>query len=115
MVEAADAPDFIKNVRKIFNNDSDNSSGQGVGKDREYFETYEGKLINAKGLKARYIRFYSNGSSDSALNEYTEIEVYGRPAKGQPRLPASTFCLRLLERRTKLPPCAASVRTPSSR
>ena len=44
-------------------------------------ETYEGKLINAKGVKARYLRFYSKGSTESALNEYTEIEVYGRPAK----------------------------------
>ena len=51
------------------------------GTDREYFETHEGRLINAKGVKARYLRFYSKGSTESALNEYTEIEVYGRPAK----------------------------------
>jgi hypothetical protein len=44
-------------------------------------EVYEGKLINAKGVKARFIRFYSKGSTESALNEYTELEVYGRPAK----------------------------------
>jgi hypothetical protein len=81
IVQVSDNPDFIKNVHTVFNNDRDNSSGLGVGKDREYFETYEGKLIGAKGLKARYLRFYSNGSSESALNEYTEIEVYGRPAK----------------------------------
>jgi NedA-like, galactose-binding domain len=81
IVQVADDPDFIQNVRTIFNNDTDNSSGLGVGTDREYFETYEGKLINAKGVKARYIRFYSKGSTESALNEYTEIEVYGRPAK----------------------------------
>jgi len=68
-------------VRTLFNNDSDNSSGRGVGTSREYFETYEGKLINAKGVKARYIRFYSKGSTESALNEYTEIGVYGRPAQ----------------------------------
>ena len=49
--------------------------------DREYFETHEGKLIDAKGVKARYLRFYSKGSTESALNEYTEIEVYGRTAK----------------------------------
>jgi hypothetical protein len=54
---------------------------RGGGRDREYFETYEGKLIKAAGIKARYIRFFSNGSSESALNEYTEIEVYGRPVK----------------------------------
>ena len=81
IVQVADDPDFIENVRTIFNNDQDNTSGLGVGTDREFFESYEGKLINAKGVKARYIRFYSKGSTESALNEYTELEVYGRPAK----------------------------------
>jgi cytochrome c peroxidase len=81
IVQVADDPDFIKQVRTVFNNDSDNSSGLGVGKDREYIESYEGKLINAKGARARYIRFYSKGSTESALNEYTEIEVYGRQAQ----------------------------------
>ena len=42
---------------------------------------FEGKLIDAKGARARFLRFYSKGSTESALNEYTEIEVYGRPAK----------------------------------
>jgi hypothetical protein len=80
IVQVADDPDFIENVRTLFNNDQDNSSGLGVGTDREFFETFEGKLINAKGVKARYVRTYSKGSSESALNEYTEVEVYGRPA-----------------------------------
>ena len=81
IVRVADDPDFIENARTIFNNDADNSSGLGVGTNREYVETYEGKLINARGVKARCIRFYSKGSTESALNEYTEIEVYGRPAQ----------------------------------
>ena len=81
IVQVADDPDFIENVRTVFNNDNDNTSGLGVGTNREYFETYEGKLIDAKGIKARYIRFYSKGSTESALNEYTELEVFGRPAK----------------------------------
>lgn len=81
IVQAADDADFIENVRTIYNNDQDNTSGLGVGTDREYFETHEGRLINAKGVKARYFRFYSKGSTESALNEYTEIEVYGRPAQ----------------------------------
>ncbi len=81
IVRVADDADSIENVRTLFNNDQDNTSGLGVGTDREYFETREGKLINAKGVKARYIRFYSKGSTESALNEYTELEVYGRPAK----------------------------------
>ncbi len=81
IVQIADDADFIDNVRTLFNNDQDNSSGQGLGADREYFETYQGKLIDAKGAKARYLRFYSKGSTESTLNEYTEIEAYGRPAK----------------------------------
>ncbi|HWH72076.1 MAG TPA: hypothetical protein VNT26_22125, partial [Candidatus Sulfotelmatobacter sp.] len=81
IVQVADDADFIENVRTIYNNDQDNTSGLGVGTDREYFETHEGRLINTKGAKARFIRFYSKGSTESALNEYTEVEVYGRPAK----------------------------------
>jgi hypothetical protein len=78
VVQTADDPDFINNVHTVFNNDQDNATGLGVGTDREYFETNEGKLINAKGVKARYFRFYSKGSTESAMNEYTEIEIYGR-------------------------------------
>ena len=81
IVQVADDQDFLQNARIIFNNDQENKSGLGVGTDREYFETHEGKLIDTKGVKARYMRFYSKGSTESALNEYTEIEVYGRPAK----------------------------------
>ena len=71
IVQTADDPDFIQNVRTLFNNDQDNTSGLGVGTDREYFETNEGKLIDTKGAKARYFRFYSKGSTESAMNEYT--------------------------------------------
>jgi len=81
IVQASDDPDFINHVQTLYNNDQDNTSGLGVGTDREYFETNEGRLINAKGIKTRYLRFYSKGSTESALNEYTEIEVYGRLAK----------------------------------
>ncbi|MEI7733647.1 MAG: discoidin domain-containing protein [Verrucomicrobiota bacterium] len=81
VVQVADDEDFIDNVRTIFNNDQDNSSGLGIGTDREYFEGYEGKLIEVKGVTARYVRLYSRGSTDSALNEYTEVEVWALPAK----------------------------------
>ncbi len=80
VVETADDPDFTKDVHMLFNNDYDNTSGLGVGSDKEYLETYEGKLIDAKGVVARYVRLYSNGSTASNLNRYTEVEVYGLPA-----------------------------------
>lgn len=81
VVQVADDPDFIMNVRTLFSNDHDNSSGLGVGKDQEYIETYEGKLIDAKGEKARYVRLYSNGNTANDMNHYIEVEVYGKPAK----------------------------------
>ena len=81
VVQAADDPDFITNVRTIFNNDDDNSSGLGVGKDLNYVETSEGKLIDAKGIVARYVRCYSNGNTSNDLNNYIEVEVYGTAAK----------------------------------
>lgn len=81
VVQLADDPDFITNVRTLFNNDHDNSAGLGIGKDREYFEMYEGKLIDAKGEKARYVRLYSKGSTADDQNHYTEVEVYGKPVK----------------------------------
>ena len=85
VVQAADDPDFIDNVTVLFNNDTENMAGLGIGTDRQYFETQQGKLIPApkNGLRTRYLRFYSRGSNLSAFNCYQEIEVYGQPAKGQ--------------------------------
>jgi len=81
IVQVSDDPDFITNVQTIFNNDLDNSSGQGVGKDMHYVETSEGKLIDAKGVQGRYVRLYSNGNTNNDLNHYIEVEVYGKPVK----------------------------------
>jgi hypothetical protein len=82
VVQVSDDPDFLTGVTTLFNNDQDNSAGLGIGKDREYFETSEGKLIDAKGVKARYVRLYTQGSTfRDPLNRYTEVEVYGLPPK----------------------------------
>jgi len=80
VVQLADDPDFIENVRTVFNNDHDNSAGLGVGKDKEYFEMAEGKLIEVNGQKARYVRCYSKGSTADDQNHYIEVEVFGKPA-----------------------------------
>ena len=81
VAQVADNVAFTENVRTLFNNDKENLDGLGIGTNREYFETNEGKLIEVKGAKARYVRLYSRGSTESHMNEYTEVEVYGRPAK----------------------------------
>ena len=79
VVEVADDPDFINNVRTLFNNDNVNAAGLGIGKDMRYVETSEGKLIDAKGVEGRYIRLFSNGSDKAETNHYVEVEVYGKP------------------------------------
>lgn len=81
IVQVSDDPNFIKDVTILFNNDHDNSAGLGVGKDLHYVETSEGKLIDAKGVQARYVRLYSNGNTNNDLNHYIEVEVYGVPFK----------------------------------
>ena len=81
IVQLADDPEFTKGVKTVFNNDEDNSCGLGVGKNWLYMESYEGKLIDTKGVIARYIRLYSNGNGDNNLNPYVEVEAFGKPAK----------------------------------
>jgi hypothetical protein len=81
VIQISNDPEFKTGVTTIYNNDADNSSGLGVGTDREYFETEFGRVAAAKGVKARYVRGYSKGGSLSALNVWQEIEVYALPAK----------------------------------
>lgn len=81
ILQVSDDPEFKTGVTTLFNNDTDNSSGQGVGLDREYFERHYGRVFDGKVTQARYVRGYSKGSHLSALNCWQEIEVYALPAK----------------------------------
>ena len=81
VVQIADDAAFTQNVRTVFNNDAEDKAGQGAGTDRQYFETHWGKRIEVKGQKAQSVRLYSRGSTESALNEYTEVEVWGKPTQ----------------------------------
>jgi hypothetical protein len=81
VVQVSDDKDFLKGVSTVFNNDHDNSSGLGIGKDKEYIEVAEGRLFDPKGARGRYVRLYSNGNTTNDLNHYVEIEVYGTPLK----------------------------------
>jgi hypothetical protein len=82
IAQVADDPDFVENVQTVFNNDIDNSAGLGVGTDKHYSETNEGKLIDLldKGVKGRYVRLYSQGNTSNDLNHYIEVAVFGKPA-----------------------------------
>ncbi len=87
VVQISNDPAFKKDVKTIFNNDHDNSSGLGKGKDDAYVETSEGRWINPKGVEGRYVRLYSDGYnllldgkpvSGGEDNHYIEVEVYGK-------------------------------------
>ena len=80
VVQVSDDPKFSRGVATLYNNDHDNSSGLGIGKDKEYIDTHEGLLIDAKGVAARYVRLWGNGNTECDLNHCTEIEVYGGKA-----------------------------------
>ncbi|HOT97615.1 MAG TPA: hypothetical protein PLN61_09950 [bacterium] len=81
VVQVSDDPAFKSGVQTIFNNDHDNTAKLGAGNDKNYIETAEGKLIDAKGIIGRYVRCYSNGNTGNDLNHYTEVEIYGLPVK----------------------------------
>jgi hypothetical protein len=65
----------------LYNNDDDNTLGKGAGKEPTYVETNHGRIIDAKGAKARFLRLWSNGNHVDDLNHYVEVEVWGVPAK----------------------------------
>lgn len=79
IVQVSDDPAFKKGVTTVFNNDHDNSSKIAVGPDKEYVEVAEGRLVDPRGAKGRYVRLYSNGNTSNDLNHYVEVEVYGLP------------------------------------
>ena len=79
VVKISSDPDFVTGVKTIFNNDPDNSAGLGVGTDMNYVNTRFGEIFDAKGIRGRYVRLYSNGNTSNDLNDYVEVEVYGRP------------------------------------
>ena len=67
-------------VKTVFNNDHDESSKLGLGKgpDKEYRERNDGRPVDAKMTKGRYVRVYSAGSTSEPVNNYIEIEVFGK-------------------------------------
>jgi len=73
VVQVSDDPAFAKDVKTIYDNSA-------AGTDHPYIETYQGKLIDAKGVKGRYVRLYSNGNTTNKMNHYIEVEVWGKPA-----------------------------------
>ncbi len=79
VVQVSNDPEFATGVTTIYNNDLDNTAGFGEGPDMHYVETAEGRLVDAKGAKGRYVRLTSAGNTANDLNHYVEVAVYGKP------------------------------------
>ncbi len=112
IVQVSNDPQFTNNVTTLFNNDTDNSSGLGVGTDREYFERHFGRVFDGKNTKARYVRGYTKGSHLSALNCWQEIEVYALPDAPKPKAAISTPTTPATPTLTELQPPAESPTAP---
>ncbi|MEH7087328.1 discoidin domain-containing protein, partial [Neobacillus drentensis] len=75
IVQLSNTADFSSGVTTVFNNDADNSAGQGAGADAEYVETSAGKDITFPNVNARYVRLWSSGSTANGSNHYVEVEI----------------------------------------
>ena len=77
IAQVSDDAEF-KTFTTVFNNDFDNSAGFGVGSDKSYIETNNGRPMPVNGVKGRFVRFWSNGRDLDDTNQYIEVEVYGK-------------------------------------
>lgn len=78
VIQVSDDAEFKSGVTSVYNNDYDDSSKLGKGSDNPYVESRFGKLVDAKGVKGRYVRLYSMGNSSNEASHYIEVEVYGK-------------------------------------
>jgi len=83
VVQVSNDPAFTTNVKTVYNNDTNNSAGLGIGTDAEYAETSAGKSITFATENAQYVRLYSNGSSVNTYNHYVEVEICSNLAAGK--------------------------------
>jgi len=82
VIVGSNDPEFKDGNVIIYNADHDDSLGLGYGKgsDNSYVETNHGRIIEKpEGVKARYVRLYSNGSSAGGMNNYVELSIYAVP------------------------------------
>jgi hypothetical protein len=52
-----------------------------LGRNKEYFESHEGRLIDAKDAKARYVRVVLKGHGTWHPTPIGAVRIYGHEAK----------------------------------
>ena len=83
IVQLTDDAEFGENVRTVFNNDHDGSSGLGTGTGTAYIARWWGELVDTRGsdrggAPARFVRVYSNDGTAGEPTRLVEIAVYGK-------------------------------------
>jgi chitodextrinase len=91
IVQVSTDPNFASGVKTVFNNDADNSAGQGAGTDPEYPEAATGQDFQFQPVNGRYVRLWSNGSTMNEWNHYGEVEVYGSANTSTPQPPPAAL------------------------
>jgi len=86
IVQVADDEEFTVNKRTVFNNDHDDSTGEGKGEDTAYGAAWWGELVdlrggNNDGSLARYIRVWTDGGCADEATRFVEIAAYGKGKK----------------------------------
>ena len=83
IVQVSGDPEFQQGVRTLFNNDHDNSSGLGQGRDPAFIARWWAELIDARGptyegTRCRYVRVWTHAGLNRIDTRFVEIAVYGR-------------------------------------
>ncbi|MEK0312723.1 fibronectin type III domain-containing protein [Cohnella sp. 56] len=98
IVQLSNDPSYASGVTTIFNNDSDNTAGQGAGTDAAYLEPTDGSgktLTLSAAVNARYVRSWANGHTRSSngsvqtVNTPVELEVYAAVPATNTSLPSA--------------------------
>ncbi|WJH34829.1 discoidin domain-containing protein [Paenibacillus sp. CC-CFT747] len=103
IVQLSNSPTFSSGVTTVFNNDADNTAGQGAGTDAPYLEPVDGSgkdIVLSTPISARYVRYWANGhirvNQDVHLvNTPIEIEVYANPGDSTPPAAVSNLAAGL--------------------
>ncbi len=81
--QVADDAGFTTNVKTLFNNDHDDSSGLGKGTNTAYHARWWGEIVDARGEEnegttTRFVRVWTNGGCGNEETRFVEISVYGK-------------------------------------
>lgn len=79
VVQASHDPSFTTDSTTIFNCDTSNSMGFGIGVDRPFATSRFGKLIQPASISGRFVRIWWDGSVMFPFEtRIVEVEIYGR-------------------------------------